>query len=224
LGAVPLSTAREIVAAVADRAPISAAAGELLDWPRSPARELLGLPGVSHLKLGLSGCATLDWRPAWRDAEQEICASGQQLVAVAYADQRAAAAPPSGEIVALAIDAGSPWALWDTFDKSAGSILDVLPAETLASQLQTVRAAGVGGVIAGRVTVDILDRLPLELVVMVAVRGAACRGGRDAPVCRDCVSQLRKALARHSDCRATPGVPRSVEQRPAHFASPPRFS
>jgi uncharacterized protein (UPF0264 family) len=224
LGAVSRSSAREIVAAVAGRAPISAAAGELADWPKSPARELLGLRGVTHLKLGLAGCMGIDWRSKWRDAEQEIHAAGQRLIAVVYADQRAAAAPPSEEIMELAIEAGSPWTLWDTFDKSRGSILNALSTKTLAAQLQTVRDAGIGGVIAGSVTAAILERLPLERADMIAVRGAACRGGREAPVCRERVSQLRTALARHVDCRIRLDAPRTVAPRTAHLATPPRFS
>jgi uncharacterized protein (UPF0264 family) len=224
LGAVTASIAREAVATIAGRAPASAAAGELLDWPQSPARELLGLRGVTHLKLGLSGCAARDWRPAWRNAEQEIRAAGQQLVAVVYADERSAAAPRNDEIVALAIEVGSPWVLWDTFDKSNGSILDALCVETLARQLETVRAAGVGAVIAGRVTVDLLDRLPLEGIDMIAVRGAACQGGRESQVCRERVSLLRRAIARHSDCRAVLDAPRGVAVRPAHLATWTRFS
>jgi (5-formylfuran-3-yl)methyl phosphate synthase len=223
LGAVAKSVAREIVAAVAGRAPISAAAGELLDWPRSPARELLGLPGVSHLKLGLAGCAGIDWRSAWRAAEQEIHAAGQRLVAVVYADRRAAASPPSEEIVDLAIEAACPWVLWDTFDKSGGSLLDAMAADALAAQLQTVRAAGLRGVIAGRVTRDMFDRLPLEGTAMIAVRGAACRGDREAPVCRQRVSQLRTALARHVDCSDADDAPRAGRHTTG-LATPPRIS
>lgn len=224
LGTVTASMAREIVAAIAGRAPVSAAAGELLDWPCSPARELVGLPGVTHLKLGLSGCATRDWRPMWRDAEQEIRAAGQQLVAVVYADESLAVAPSSDEILALAIAAGAPWALWDTFDKSTGSILDALGCETLSRQLDTVRAAGVGAVIAGRVTIELLERLPLPRADMVAVRGAACRGGRDGPVDRKLVWQLRTALARHSDCSPRFGASQAVKVQPAPIATTPRFS
>jgi uncharacterized protein (UPF0264 family) len=224
LGAVSSSVAREIVASVANRAPMSAAAGELWDWRHSPARDLLGLPGVTHLKLGLAGCARIDWRSRWRAAEQEIHAAGQHLVAVAYADQRMAAAPPSEEIVDMAVAARCPWVLWDTFSKSAGSILDVLSAETLAAQLQTARAAGIGGVIAGSVTLETLGRLPLELADMIAVRGAACRGGRQGPVCRGRVSPLRIALTRHVDCSERRDAPEGAPQRTARFATSPRFS
>jgi uncharacterized protein (UPF0264 family) len=224
LGAVSASIAREIVASIGGRAPISAAVGELRDWLHSPARELLGLPGVSYLKLGLAECARVDWRSMWRAAEQEIHAAGQRLVAVAYADQRMAASPPSEEIVDMAVAARCPWVLWDTFDKSAGSILAAMSAETLAAQLQTAHAAGIGGVIAGSVTLETLDWLPLELADMIAVRAAACRGGREGPVCRQRVSQLRIALARHVDCSERPEGPRGAPLCTARLATPSRIS
>jgi uncharacterized protein (UPF0264 family) len=224
LGAVSAAVAREIVARVGGRASVSAAAGELLEWGQSPARDLLGLGGVTHLKLGLAGCAGIDWRSAWHAVEQEIVAAGQCLVAVAYADQSAATAPPCEEIIAVAVGADSPWALWDTFDKSAGSILAAMSAEALSNQLETVRAAGVGGVIAGRVTTEVLDQLPLEMADMIAVRGAACRGGREGPVCRQLVSQLRNALARHVDCSVRKGAPQNVALRAARLTTPPRIS
>src|SRR5215213_5588834 len=84
LGAVDASTAREVIACIAGRAPVSAAAGELADWRGAHSRELLEIAGVSHLKLGLAGCGGKAWRSEWEAARIEIEAAGKQLAAVIY--------------------------------------------------------------------------------------------------------------------------------------------
>jgi (5-formylfuran-3-yl)methyl phosphate synthase len=202
LGAVDAAVARDVADAVAGRTPISAAAGELLDWSGSAAERLLDVSGVSLFKLGLAGCESLDWRPRWRAAQAQIAAAGKQLVAVIYADSAAAAAPPPTDVLASAIDAGCNWLLWDTFDKTSGPIDQRLDRATLTAMLAEARAAGQQTVVAGRLDESAISRLPLGHIDMIAVRGAACRGSRDSSVCRRRVAALRVVLARHDDCSA----------------------
>lgn len=202
LGAVDGAVARDVVACIAGQAPISAAAGELVDWPGSTAQRLLDVPGVSLLKLGLAGCEPADWRPRWRAAQAQIVAAGKQIVAVIYADAATANAPLPAEILTLAADAACDWVLWDTFNKSTGPIDQHITAEALAAMLAEARAARQKTVVAGRLDESAISRLPLGLIDMIAVRGAACRGSRLAPVCRNRVAALRELLARHDDCCA----------------------
>jgi uncharacterized protein (UPF0264 family) len=197
---VDATTARDIVVHVNGRAPISAAAGELCDWPQSAARELLGVKGISHIKLGLAGLAGEDWRGTWRAAGQDIHAKGKQLVAVVYADAEAARAPGPDDVLSAAIGGNHSWVLWDTFDKSAGPLVAHLLTADLTHQLATARAAGLQTVVAGRLDAATVAQLPLELIDMLAVRGAACRGSRDSAVCRERVAHLREAVTRHVDC------------------------
>jgi (5-formylfuran-3-yl)methyl phosphate synthase len=194
LGAVDAATARNVVQSVAGRAPISAAAGELLDWPAGPARELLTVRGVALLKLGLSACRDCDWQTRLRDAQREFTAVDVQLVAVIYADHERADSPPPGEIAAFAAEAECPWVLVDTFDKAGGAVGDHFLAADLQALLQSVRKSGRRTVVAGSLTGETIAALPAELVDMVAVRGAACEGGRDGAVCQRRVAGLRDLL------------------------------
>jgi (5-formylfuran-3-yl)methyl phosphate synthase len=194
LGAVDAITAAEAVARVAGQAPVSAAAGELCDWFDSPQRDLLNVSGISLLKLGLAACAETDWRPRWQRAAREVAAAGKSLVAVIYADAHAAGSPSPNAVLAAAAAAYCPWVLWDTFDKSLGPLLEHTSSAALAVQLRQARAAGLRTVVAGRLTEDALLRLPLELIDIIAVRGAVCRDSRQSAVCRERVCALARAI------------------------------
>jgi dihydroneopterin aldolase len=200
LGAVDLATAREAIAAVAGRAPISMAAGELRDATDESVHQLLDLVGPSHVKVGLSRRRHTNWQAPWRAVQARLSAARKHLVAVVYADAVAADAPSPDEILAAANEARRSWILWDTFNKSTGPLLDHIPPVDLRNMLAAARAAGHETVVAGRLDATHLARLPLDLVTMVAVRGAACRDSRDSAVSRERVAALRTALARHADC------------------------
>ena len=194
LGAVDAATARDVVQRMAGRAPISAAAGELVDWQAGAARELLAVRGVSLLKLGLSACRDLDWKTRLRDAQRELSAADVQLVAVIYADHERANSPLPEEIVEFAADAECPWVLIDTFDKAGSAVGDHYSPTELRALLQFVRKSGRRIVVAGSLTGETIAALPGDLIDMVAVRGAACEGGRGGTVCARRVAGLRGLL------------------------------
>lgn len=200
LGAVDAAVALNVVQCIAGRAPISAAAGELVDWPLGGAREFVSAPGVAYLKLGLSNCRNLDWRSRLRSVQQEIAAADVQLVAVIYADNDAAKSPHAEEIAEFAVEADCAWVLIDTFDKSGGALGDYLSPTKLQALLQSLRTAGRRTVVAGSLDREAIESLPLELVDMAAVRGAACRGGRRGAVCSERVADLKTLLA--ASCNA----------------------
>jgi uncharacterized protein (UPF0264 family) len=198
LGAVDAATARDVVACVAGRVPVSAAGGELMEWPAGLARQLFAVRGVSYFKLGLANCRGWDWGSALRDVQREIACGDMQLVAVIYADDLAANAPSAEAIVEFAGEAECPWVLIDTFDKAGGALADHLSATDLRTLLQSLRTAGRRTVVAGSLSGESIAALPMELVDMVAVRGAACERGRRGAVSEERVAQLRAIL---SDCR-----------------------
>lgn len=194
LGAVDAEVTRKVVAHVGGRANVSAAAGELIDWPTSSSREFLQVEGVSQLKLGLSACRDRKWHDVWLAAQREIAATGKELVAVSYADDVAAHSPAPADVAALAIDAQCRWLLIDTFDKRGPTLLECLAAPELCAIFQRVRRHGVTTAAAGRLTPAAIAELPLEAVDVVAVRSAACGGDRAGTVCADHVAALRKLL------------------------------
>jgi uncharacterized protein (UPF0264 family) len=195
LGAVTADIAREVAACVGARAPLSAAAGELADWATASSRELLDVPGISHLKLGLADCSGKPWESWWRAAQQEAAALGKELVAAAYVDHVAARAPCPADVLRCAASAGAAWLLVDTFDKSGASLCDHWSTDEIADFLRSARTSGLATVLAGGLTRDAIAQLPWDLVDMAAVRGAACAGPREASVCRERVADLVRTLS-----------------------------
>ncbi|RIK86369.1 MAG: hypothetical protein DCC67_02800 [Planctomycetota bacterium] len=194
LGPVARDVVNHVARRVAQRRPVSAAAGELVDWPHGTAA-LLGAPGISLLKLGLARCGLIDWRPQWLAAQQRIRSAGQEAVPVVYADCHRAIAPPAEDVLDLAARCGAGWVLWDTFDKSAGPLTGLVGGDQLQRQLRQARAAGLRTVVAGSLHVDSLATLPLADIDMVAVRSAACAGGRLGRVDARRVRQLKQRLS-----------------------------
>lgn len=194
LGEADVDVARQVVALVEGRARVSAAAGELLDWSTSRARDLLDIEEIGQLKLGLAMCRDENWRDAWLTAQREIAAAGKELVAVSYADDATARSPAPLELAALAIDARCQWFLIDTFDKRSGTLMECLAAEKLSEVFQVVRRRGMTTAAAGRLTAAAIAVLPLQEVDVVAVRSAACGGDRNGTVCAERVAALRELL------------------------------
>jgi uncharacterized protein (UPF0264 family) len=195
LGAVDADVAEEVVAYAQGRTPVSAAGGELVDWCDGKARDLLNVSGISLIKLGLADCRDIDWESLWLEARRDIVRTGRDLVAVAYADAKLANAPPVDVVVKLAADAKARWLLLDTFDKSAGALGDYFGAAALRELLSTARGAGLAPVVAGSLNAAAIEKLPLELIDVVAVRGAACKAGRTSAICAQRVAELRSLLA-----------------------------
>src|SRR4051812_9075711 len=105
-----------ILAAVAGRAPVSAAMGELNDVP------IATPPGFALAKWGLADSA-VDWRDRWRHARDSL-PSNCRPVAVAYADGGRVGAPPLPDVLAFAIEERAGAFLIDTAIKDNGGLLD----------------------------------------------------------------------------------------------------
>ena len=169
---------------------LSAALGELLqvecgDW-RPPAR-------VDLYKVGLSACQGLDWQArldVLRTRLETVCRRAS-LVCAVYGDERTARAPPAWEVLEYAARYRQPYLLLDTFDKSAGGLLDWLGESQIAGLLAEAQAAGLRVAVAGGLNErDIAALLPLGPDI-VAVRGAACvEGDRQAGLDPDRVDAL----------------------------------
>jgi uncharacterized protein (UPF0264 family) len=202
LGAADDDTISAVVQAVAGRAPVSAAFGELIDLTiasnRNGTRTLVD--GISLLKLGLARCRALNtWQTRWEHALDTMIADSSngnaQAVAVVYADWRAAQAPSPQDILSAAIQHQCPALLIDTWDKSAGTLFDHWRADELQSFMTEVRSHDTCVVLAGSLTgqgVITAARLGADLV---AVRTAACEGGRTGTVSETKVRELKNAIA-----------------------------
>jgi uncharacterized protein (UPF0264 family) len=87
-------------------------------------------------------------------------------------------------------------ALLDTFDKSAGGLFEHGGPTDVAWWIAEVHRLGMRAVIAGSLTVETLARAAALRPDYVAVRGAACRGGRSGGLDARRIVALRRQLHR----------------------------
>jgi uncharacterized protein (UPF0264 family) len=200
LGVATAAVTARIAAVVGDRAAWTLAGGELRDGVetihdhvrRTLALEEPGsLPPVAA-KAGLAGAAGADWR-AWLAAFAAGLPAGIAPVAVAYADWERAGSPPPPDVIAAAVAVGCGVLLLDTFDKAGPGVIDPPGAVAdVTAWVARARAAGLGVVLGGRLTPDSLPAAVTCGVDVIAVRSAACVGGRSGTVCRKAVQRLGK--------------------------------
>lgn len=195
LGAVDADTAADVAKMLAGRLPLSAAAGELKDWPSESTGRLLEVEGIQWIKLGLAECARCeDWQDRWQQAAGTIAAAGKQLVAVCYADALSAGAPSFSQIVAAAVRCDLSYLLIDTFDKTSGPLVAQPAGVSLENWLQTAQQASLSTVVAGGLSRQNLASLPRAGIDMIAVRGGVCAGERTETVESHLVSEFRHAM------------------------------
>jgi len=235
LGAADAATIAEVVQSVNGRAPVTAALGELVelvslqkgnDWTRLPT-------GVSLFKIGLAGCALSgDWRSRWRRAIHSVASTASeseaQPVAVVYADWQAAGAPQPGEVLAAASELECAALLIDTWNKSNGSLFDLWGRECLAGFLAEVRWQNLAVVLAGSLSREDISAAVSLRPNLIAVRGAACEGGRTGTVAAHCVRELKVAIAHvsglHDGDESLPEFrPRIADTEPRGIAQSTQF-
>ena len=195
LGEAPLVVRKAVVEAVAGRAPVSAALGELRlrrrDW------KLEHQPGITLYKMGLSGVGGEDWRALLDQARAEIRRGSRgeaDLVAVAYADWRLAGSPDPEEVLGHAVDSAFPFFLVDTWDKLEGDLSTFLDWDRIAVLSQRARLGGVRFVAAGKLGLGEFQSAAAAGVDVIAVRGAATAGERTARVERSAVEGLSRLI------------------------------
>jgi uncharacterized protein (UPF0264 family) len=197
LGAADRGALVDIVHAVADRAVVTAAIGELMDLIESDVPPLPA--GISLFKIGFAGCASMDdWPAFWRTASESLWPAGDAMhhaVAVVYADWRTAHSPEPREVLRAAVVAACPALLVDTWDKSAGGLFDHWPERDLKSFVRAAQDQGLLVVLAGSLVGDSVPRAASMRPNVIAVRTAACEGGRTGTVTRQRVAALRASIA-----------------------------
>jgi len=170
----------EVVRGVANRRPVSAALGELVD------DEAVELPPVelslAYVKWGLAGYGGAE--NAWRRKLHILIGQLQKywsscrVVAVAYADWRQAGAPKPEEVCAFAVDHKIGALLLDTWKKDGSTLLDWLTLPQIERWRERCRLAKVPIALAGSLgPAEIRALLPLQ-PDWIAVRGAVCQGRR----------------------------------------------
>jgi uncharacterized protein (UPF0264 family) len=175
LGRARDRTIRLIFERVAERLPVSAAMGELLQTPQSPP-----LTGLAYAKWGLSGYLHKDWQEALREARSELKQHNLRCepVVVAYADWERALSPRPNLICEFACGDGFAALLVDTWKKDGTTLLDWVGVEELSRMALQCRAAGVKLALAGSLGPKEIVELRAIQPEWFAVRGAVCRQGK----------------------------------------------
>jgi uncharacterized protein (UPF0264 family) len=203
LGAADESTIAEVVSAINGRATVTAALGELTDFQLADSEtHAVSVPtGISLFKIGLAGCRkNTNWASSLQDAIRRLNGIGNgqapqsRPVAVVYADWRAANAPDPLQILHATVQFGCPALLVDTWDKSFGSLFDLWPAAELRHFADEVRSRGIRFVLAGSLTGAAIVEAARLGPDLIAVRTAACEGGRNGEVSRERVRKLKQLL------------------------------
>jgi len=184
----------EVVAAVGNRRPVTAALGELLDdrGETLPA-------GLSFVKWGLAGYES---NMAWHRCLSARWKLGPRVVAVAYADWQCARAPSVEDVIRFAADRRGV-VLIDTHCKESPgqrqhwpTLLDWASAALICRWCEQCRAAGVRIALAGSLGMAEIAELAPARPDWFAVRGAACDGGRHGMVSAMKVSELLAVIHR----------------------------
>ncbi len=172
LGRADEDVLAEVLDAVVPARPVSAAMGELRDWPGVAVPPFLDR--LTFVKWGLAD-AMDDW--AVRANQLRRCVEERspcRVVLASYADHARANSPPPREVVGLV--AGSVLLL-DTFRKDGKSLLHWLSMRDVSEIIASCRKVGTRIALAGSLQeTDVEALLPLG-PDWVAVRGAVCTNG-----------------------------------------------
>lgn len=200
LGAAACDVTARIAAVVARQTPWTLAAGELRDGVAAiheHVRRTIALLGAgavppAAVKAGLAGMGAGEWR-SLLGAFVAGLPAGVEPVAVAYADWERACSPAPVEVIAAAASAGFGVLLLDTFDKAGGPVVgNAVAAAQVADWIGRARQAGMLPVLAGNLTADTLPAAVACGPDVIAVRSAACVGGRSGTVSEKLVWGLGK--------------------------------
>jgi uncharacterized protein (UPF0264 family) len=166
--------------------------------------------GISLFKFGLAGCREhANWAASWRNAFGRVLGNGHaplsRPVAVVYADWPAAHAPTPMEILNAAVQFGCPALLVDTWDKSSGSLFDHWPASELNGFADQVRSRDIRLVLAGSLMGAAIAEAARLSPDLIAVRTAACEGGRNGAVSRERVHGLKQWIAASAESSVVAG-------------------
>lgn len=193
LGAANVHAWREVIAAVAGRALVSAALGELCDDDVFRLAHSAG--DLAFVKAGPAFLNAHQLQQRWRCLLDSL-PPGPQLVAVAYADCDRAQSPSPQEIVAAAAALALPVLLIDTFDKSKGDLWSALSLAALRQTIIRAQQCGIQVALAGSLAPTTIPQALALQPDWIAVRGAACdQGERSQRISRERVANLASLVA-----------------------------
>lgn len=208
LGPADSETIASVIRAVAGRAPVTAAAGELIDLINSALRPMPD--GLALFKIGLARCGELpDWPSRWNQTIKELWPyqdAAKHAVAVVYADWQTANSPEPCEVLRAAVDLGCPALLVDTWDKSTGALFDHWPLKEVTAFIESAHSHHLLLVLAGSLAGEDFAAAARLRPELLAVRAAACDSGRTGTVSKERVAGLLRTFADARDRVRKPGI------------------
>ena len=181
----------------ATRRPVSAALGEASEW--LDGELAVTIPdNLAYTKRGLAGLASSDdWKNEWMTVRRRVedrSHSAARWIAVAYVDWQSADAPPLQDVIDAAGETDCVGVLFDTFHKEGRSLLDWLALPELTRLISTIQAAGMLAALAGGLRREDAEVLAGTGADVLAIRTAACEGGRTGTVTAPAVQKFRAAM------------------------------
>jgi len=197
LGRPSAAVTAAVADVVADRRPWTLATGELAAGPAAIVAHLRAVTGVMTgdgrppraVKAGPAGLDVDGWQAAMT-ALCDALPDDVEPVAVAYADWQAAGAPEPMAIVAAAAATGLRTLLIDTFIKDGRGLFASAGADAVRGWVAEARRRGLGVALAGSLAATDVPHAIACGAGVVAVRTAACRGGRLGTVAEERVRGL----------------------------------
>jgi dihydroneopterin aldolase len=191
LGALAPEIVRDIVAAIAGRAPVSAVAGDLAMQPEIivDAARRLAATGINYLKVGL-----------FPDERREACiealaplAAQIKIIGVMFADLGA-----DVRLAPLMRQAGFAGAMIDTAKKDGKRLLDFYDPPMLSAFLDAIRAEKLMTGLAGSLELPDIPRLLPLSPDFLGFRGALCGdAGRKGAIEAEAVRLVRDLIPRN---------------------------
>jgi hypothetical protein len=115
-------------------------------------------------------------------------------VAVVYADWQTAGAPDPRRVLPVAAALDCAAVLVDTFDKRAGDLTTIWNSSDLETLVAAVRSLGMMSVLAGSLSAQTIPLVLRHAPDAIAVRGAACAGGREGSIDAQRVRMLSRLV------------------------------
>ncbi len=191
LGALPIEAIAQIVAAVAERKPVSATVGDLPMQPDLLAARVMKTAetGVDFVKIGLFGQTG---HAACLQAMKPLTAQGVQVVAVMFADDA-----PDFSLLPMMADCGLRGVMLDTCRKDGKRLLDWQPPERLEGFVDAARERRLMTGLAGALAMSDIETLAPLCPDYLGFRSALCAGrnrtiSAEAASMRDIASLLHK--------------------------------
>jgi len=195
LGAVPLSTLRDIHAVVRGCRPVTSALGDASDGDTiERAAFEYAAAGSAFVKVGFAPTVNMAHVEQLTQAAVRGASAGGRgacgVVAVAYADADGVTRPRPDALIDVAARAQTIGILLDTADKHGPGLRQLMTPDALASWVTRAHNAGLTVALAGKLTADDVGFARDAGADIAGFRGAACEGGRTGRVTAERVRLL----------------------------------